>query len=140
QQYSNSMQVDTFNVIAQPFDPMAPDPMIYTVPSVIGQYCDSLVIIGAKFDNYNNVRINYHVNLKQTNGRFVDYPTLAGDLLSSFNLFLYHPKNPPLPPATVQLTSPASGANNISTSPTISWSSSPQAEWYIYQIGLDSSL
>src|SRR5208283_3354475 len=75
QQYSNSMQVDTFNVIAQPFDPMAPDPMIYTVPSVIGQYCDSLVIIGAKFDNYNNVRINYHVNLKQTNGRFVDYPT-----------------------------------------------------------------
>ncbi|HMD13827.1 MAG TPA: T9SS type A sorting domain-containing protein [Bacteroidota bacterium] len=139
QKYTDSLQVDTFSVAVQPYDSQAPDPMIYTVPSVIGTYCDSLVIVGSKFDNYYNVLINDRINLAHTNGRFVDYPTLAGDLLQNFELFLYHPKNPPLPPSTVQVTSPAKGANNVSISPTITWAASTQAQWYEYQIGLDSS-
>ncbi len=114
--------------------------MIYTVPSVIGAYCDSLVLVGSKFDNYYNVLINDRINLAHTNGRFGDYPTLAGDLLQNFQLFLYHPKNPPLPPSAVQIVSPANGASNVSISPTITWAASPQAQWYQYQIGLDSSL
>lgn len=137
QKYVSSSQVDTFTVVATPFDANIPDPMIYTVPSVISEYCDSLVIIGSKFDNFNNVLIKYDVNLAATNGKFVDYPTLAGDLLANFKLYLYHPKIGPGAPATITLLSPANGETGDSLRETLQWNPASPADFYHIQISTD---
>ncbi len=137
QKYVSSSQVDTFNIVPTPFDASIADPMIYTVPSVIGEYCDSLVVIGSKFDNFNNVQIKYDVNLVATNGKFVDYPTLAGDLLASFKLYLYHPKVGPGAPATITLVSPANGETGDSLRETLQWNAAPLADFYHIQFSTD---
>jgi len=133
-------QVDSFKIAAQGEDPFFPNPLIYTVPSVIGEYCDSAVISGRvpDLDQFGNpIAVTVRANLAKTNGRYVAYPTQTYDLLTSFTLLIYHPKSPPPPPAQVQLVSPVDSATNQSLSPTLVWNAIPLAQSYTYQVASD---
>ncbi len=140
QRFASSSQVDTFGIHAQGASPESLNTLIYTVPSVIGQYCDSLVMVGkvVDLDQFGNlISVNVRVDLAKTSGRYAARPTAAFDQLRIFKLFLYHPKvGPPIPP-TVNLLSPIDGATNRALRPILSWDSVPQAFSYKYQVATD---
>ena len=140
QGYTSATQVDSFQIVPQPSDATSPHPMIYSVPSVIGAYCDSLVLIGSKFDIDAGQAFNYHVNLVTTNGRFVDIPTNPDMvLLPSFKLYMYHPKTGPGAPAAVSLVSPPSGDTGDSLVTALSWTAPALADSYRVQIATDTA-
>jgi len=144
QAFTSASQIDSFTIVPQPYDGTSPHPLIYSVPAVIGEYCDSLVVIGSKFDQDANFGagqlFNYHVDLVKTNGRFADIPTNPDMvLLGSFKLFMYHPKVGPGAPATLALVSPPNGDSGDSLVTVLSWTAPALADSYRVQIATDTT-
>lgn len=146
--YYSPTQVDTFNVTFSDDVNGAISPHYFIVPSVIGEYCDSLVIRGIKSgeDTCKNApdgstcpSIPVDVDLVKTGGVFVDYPTQPDvhSQLLSFKLYLYHPKVGPGAPATITLLSPANGETGDSLRKTLQWAPAPIANYYRVQFSTD---
>ena len=140
QTFTSTSQVDSFIVIPQPFDGQSPHPTIYTIPSVSGEYCDSVVITGSKTDPDAGQTFKYDFNLTKNGGRFADIPTQPDQiLLTTFKLYVYHPVVGPGAPATVSLLSPPNGDTNDSLQLTLKWAAPALADYYRVQMSTDPS-
>jgi hypothetical protein len=138
--YEGPSQVDSFAIRVRGLELSQQHALVWSVPSVIGEYCDSAVIAGSVNDtdqSGNPIPVAIRANLALTDGRYTSYPTNAGEVLSTLKLYIYHPKNPPPPPSHVQLVSPVDGATNRSVNSTLLWNAVPLAASYRYEIATD---
>ncbi len=139
QKFTSSSQIDTFTVVALGLASDSVKTLLYEVPSVVGEYCESLIIAGSvtDVDQYGNIKVGeIRVDLVKTH-RYLAHQTGTHDILKSFTLFLYHPKVGPPIPEPVNLTFPAVGDTIQILQPTLGWDSVPQARSYRFELALD---
>jgi hypothetical protein len=132
-------QVDTFKVIWCTNDGLRSGsyrPQIFTWPSVLSSYCDSMKwILRSRFPR-DTVNMLTHSSWTMHPETDVD---ALGNPITFALIVMYGPKVPPGAPATVTLVSPPNGSDVQPANISLQWASVPGADYYKVEVSIDSS-
>src|ERR1051326_7012308 len=136
-QFRDTTQIDTFKVIWCTNDGLHAGsyrPQVFTWPSVLSYYCDSMKwILRSRFPR-DTVNMLTHSSWTMYPETDVD---AVGNPIAFAQIIMYGPKVPPGAPAPVTLVSPPYGSTGRPLTETLQWSAVPGAYFYKVQVSRD---
>lgn len=124
--FSDTMQVDTFQIMMQ--QGLGGYPLRLKWSSLLRYYADSMWLK----DLFGGFLVNVNMLAETTT-------VISNSAINQVRIYMYGPKQPPPPPVTPVLSSPANGAVDQASSVTLTWQSSAGALQYRLQMSLDSA-